>query len=231
MAIGEHGRVGPFDVPSHGRSEARPGGVRHDLQRGGPGSVFPLLHHHHDNRFVGSSPSALPFGAMSSHEGLIGLDGTFEQLPSAVSQRGAELVEHRPSGLVAAKAEIALKLQRGDSLFVPRNEEDGQEPLLQRSLRRMKNGPGGYGGLIAARRALAQPSARDVRGVCALAARTDESVRPTHLLQVRSASAVVRKLVHEFEHRGRKLHRLSSYVMENVMKSVCQDRSRAEPIG
>ncbi len=92
------------------RLEALPRGVGDYLQRGRASGVFPLLHHHHNNRFVGSSPSALPSGAMSPHEGLIGLDDAFKQLPAAVSQRGAELVEHRPGGLVAAEPEIALQL-------------------------------------------------------------------------------------------------------------------------
>ena len=112
--------------------------------------------------------------------------------------------------LVAAEAEIALELQRGDSVLVPREEEDGQEPLLQRGLRRVKEGPGCYGDLVTTGSALAQPSARNVRGVRALAARTDEPVRPTHRLQVRSASLVVRELMHEVEQRGGKLHRRSA---------------------
>jgi hypothetical protein len=50
MAIGEHGRVGPFDVPSHGRSEARPGGIRHDLQRGRDPAVCSRCSNTHDER-------------------------------------------------------------------------------------------------------------------------------------------------------------------------------------
>ncbi len=89
MAIGHHGRVRPLDAPSHGRSDALPGGVGHDLQRGGPCGVFALLDHHDDDRLVGSPPSALPARAKSPHEGLIGLDDAFEQLPGAVTQPGA----------------------------------------------------------------------------------------------------------------------------------------------
>lgn len=49
MAIGHDRRVRSFDKPSHGGSEALPGGVRHDLQRGGPCGVFALLDHHDDD--------------------------------------------------------------------------------------------------------------------------------------------------------------------------------------
>jgi hypothetical protein len=101
--------------PADGGSELLRRLIADDRQERGAGlrGAAPL-HHHRHQRLVRGSPAPLASGATPSHERLVGLHRAPEQLAGTTREAAAKLVQHHPGRLVAAQAEVPLKLEGRD---------------------------------------------------------------------------------------------------------------------
>lgn len=59
---------------------------------------------------------------------LVDFDEVFEKRSIGIDHGASQLLEHQPGGLVRAKAELRLELQRGDAVGVASDGVDGLEP-------------------------------------------------------------------------------------------------------
>src|SRR5216683_2865546 len=96
----------------------------------------------------------------------------------------AKFVKHHPGSLVTGKAELTLKQQCGHSTLVRRHQIRRPEPVGQRGLRPVKNGPGGQRDLVTALDALLASLLHQLIGSPMPASRTDEAIRPPTSRQV-----------------------------------------------
>src|SRR5438094_3964843 len=93
-------------------------------------------------------------------------------------------VKHHPGSLVTGKTELTLEQQCGYSTLIRRHQIRRPEPVAQRGLRPVKNGPGGQRDLVTAFDALLGSLLHQLIGSPMPASRTDEAVRPPTSRQV-----------------------------------------------
>ena len=122
-----------FDRTANGGAEFLSRSFGDDREEGAAGlRLAPALDRHRDHRLVRDSAPPLSAAPRASDVRLVGLDVSAQKLMRPPCESGAELVQHRPSRLGAAEAEITLELEHRDALLVARHEEDRQEPFAQR---------------------------------------------------------------------------------------------------
>ena len=149
------------------------------------------------------------------------------------SERRANLVEHRPRGLVAPETCVPLELKRRDPLLVASEKEDRPEPGEQRNPCPMEDRPCRDRALVTATAALLQPPRRDPRARLMPAIRADKTFRPAPPAQRVPAGLLIRKGCLELMQSRRKSHHgvLHSRDGEHRAGTLCQTRSRAERVG
>jgi hypothetical protein len=124
------------------------------------------LHQNHDGGFA-CSPSPIgtkvmvnvqlfsaPAG-LAADVGFVALDDTFQLAADGVLlHRCPDAVSQMPSGFVGVQAEISLKLESRDAFLVRAHGVEGLDPLPQRDMATVHDGPHGDGELPPARVAL-----------------------------------------------------------------------------
>src|SRR6266436_1983791 len=133
---------------------------------------------------------------------LIGLDDAAQRLALWVDHGPAQLGAQHPGGPVRAEAELALQLQGRDAVGVRRHQKRGPEPLGQRQLAGVHDGPGRHRGLPAAAGAfIGEGLGLQKPGAAVAAAGADEPFRPTAREQVFRTGAFRRKAALELDQR------------------------------
>lgn len=138
---------------------------------------------------------------------LVGLDPPAEQLPRIGPEGRGHLVQQQPGRAVAPDPRVALELEGGDALLVATHEEQRQEPDPQRHPGPVQDRPRRERGLVAAGRALREPTAAKLVGLPALTARAAEAPRPARPPQARPTGALDREAGLELEQGARERHR------------------------
>jgi hypothetical protein len=129
-------------------------------------------------------------GLLPANPRVINLYLPAQWLPSRTYHRTAQFVKHHPGCLVAGKTELTLQQQCGHSPFVRSHQIRRPEPVGQRSLRPVKNGPGGQRNLVPALDALLASLVHQFVGAPVSASRTDKTIRPPTSSQVLLACLV-----------------------------------------
>src|SRR5271165_6614037 len=172
------------------------------------------LHRPDDDRFASAARSAASVAALvlvpvlgeAADESFINLDDA-AQLFDIISQGDADLVAHKPSGLVGTEAHIAVELERTHSLFADQHQVNDAIPVLERLVCVFKDRAGKVREAIAlfrARVALPMPRhCRDRIDALGTAARATITFRPTARDQI--SDAVVFGLKQRVELRGGQL--------------------------
>ena len=88
------------------------------------------------------------FASSSPDERLVDLDLAVQRLALGVQHRRTQLVQHLERGLVAAQAKLALQLDRRNARRECGDQERRIEPVEQRLLRPMHDGPCGQRRLL-----------------------------------------------------------------------------------
>jgi hypothetical protein len=132
---------------------------------------------------------------LSANVGFINLDHAAKLL-NVLDQRRADLMTHEPRGFVRTKSHVALNLQRAHSLFAGEHKVDNAEPLAERLVRVLENGPRDMGEPVAGfRRALvALPRPRAVRQLVRIdgpTTRAGNAIGPAALYEVSAASFLI----------------------------------------
>src|SRR6516162_6063542 len=115
---------------------------------------------------------------------VINLHLSTQPFPNRVHHRPAKFVKHHPGSLVTGKTELTLEQQCGHSTLVRRHQICRPEPVAQRGLRPVKNGPGGQRDLVTALDALLASLLHQLIGSAMTASRTDEAIRPPTSRQI-----------------------------------------------
>ena len=110
-----------------------------------------------------------------------------QRLAGGVDHGSAQFVEHQPRRFIAAEPELALQPHRRNPPRVRRHQIRRPEPLGQRQLGVVEDGPRGQRDLVPAARALPPALVDEHIRVPAPTARTHESVRPPARSQLLSA--------------------------------------------
>ena len=116
--------------------------VLHDLREGSPTDGATLgfdlgenLDGTHDQSLVlRPTPLLRSFASSPADERLVHLNLAMQRLAVGVQHRRAQLVEHLERRLVAADAELALQLDRGDPRSERGDQEGRVEPIQERLL-------------------------------------------------------------------------------------------------
>jgi hypothetical protein len=111
----------------------------------------------HDWRFARtyaacSSPSAtfipMPVFGQAADESFIDFDDSAE-LINILHESHADLVAHKPSGVIRTEAHVAIDLQSAHAFLARKHEMDHAEPLPQRLVRVLENRSGDVGKAVA----------------------------------------------------------------------------------
>jgi hypothetical protein len=134
---------------------------------------------------------------LAADESFVNFDHTAELL-NILDQCSADFVTHEPRGFVGAKAHIAFDLQRAHSLFAGEHKVDDAEPLAERLVCILENGPRDMGepvaGLRGALVALPRPGAvRQLVRIERPTTRTSHPIGPAALYEVSAASFLIGK--------------------------------------
>lgn len=135
---------------------------------------------------------------LSTPIGIVDLDHT-TQPPVVVTllHHLQQLMLHTPRRLVR-HTEMAHELERGDAVFLLREEEHGQGSRRQRELGRGEDRPGGHRGLMVTVTTLQErPRAQPQRPCRVSAVPTDEPLRPAPALKRVSTLRFGAELPHE----------------------------------
>ena len=154
-----------------------------------------------------SSRAAATFAGLGRAEiALVGLDRASHRLgqrrPLGIDHGAADLVQPGPGRLVAAKAQLALELGRGDPALRRCHQEDRQKPAGKPGLGLLEDRAGEQRVLLAAVGALVdEPMLVGVATAAGAAlAATSETIRPAHGQQVVPALLVTTEAGHERGH-------------------------------
>ena len=123
----------------------------------------------------------------ATNPGVVDLDLAMQRLAGGVDHGSAQFVEHQPRRFIAAEPELALQPHRRNPPRVRRHQIRRPEPLGQRQLGVVEDGPRGQRDLVPAARALPPALVDEHIRVPAPTARTHESVRPPARSQILSA--------------------------------------------
>ena len=130
--------------------------VRNHAHADSTGSFTTLFDSHQDEgrpAFLElSAPSET--GLLAANPRVINLYLAAQRFSSRVHHRPAEFVKHHPGSLVTRKTELTLEKQGGYATLVRGHQIRRPEPVGQRNLRPVKNGPGGQRNLVPALGAL-----------------------------------------------------------------------------
>src|SRR3989442_12427893 len=86
----------------------------------------------------------------SPYLGFVHFDATAELIPARSHHSSAQLVQNRPSGLIAAQAQDTLQAQRAGPILLTGHLPDGSAPKPQWQMAILENGAGGHGFLVRA---------------------------------------------------------------------------------
>ncbi len=148
------------------------------------------------------APAFEPFFAAAEEE-LIDLDLIAEQRAFGRDHGAAQLLEHRPCGLVSREAELALQLLGRDAGMKRRDEVGRPEPWAQRQPGLVHHGARGDRRLPAARRADPQVTAGLLAYLAGIAGRADEALRRPRREQVRTTVLLATEPPLELQNRQR----------------------------
>src|SRR2546428_6378169 len=84
----------------------------------------------------------------SPYLGFLHFDATAELIPARSHHSSAQLVQNRPSGLIAAQAQDTLQAQRAGPILLTGHLPDGSAPKPQWQMAILENGAGGHGCLV-----------------------------------------------------------------------------------
>lgn len=150
------------------------------------------LHGHHHVSLAGRAAAPFPACFDATDEGLVDLDVAAEQVLRGAAHRGAQLVAHRPGGLIRPEPEQWLKRCGTDAVLRDGHQPGGLEPHRQRRAGVLEDRAGEYPDSLAA--ACARPaSGRQSPALLAAAVRAAEAVGPPQPVQVVQACRVVRE--------------------------------------
>src|SRR5207245_1541009 len=152
------------------------------------------------------------------HFGLVRLHHGLQQTALRRYHRPAQLVQQQPSRLVAADAELRLRLLGGDAVRMARQLVDRREPRPQRQLAAMHHRTGGHRGLpVAAATLPGERLGLELPALTDAAGRTDETLRPPLRGEVAGARRPVRKPSVELRPRHRPIGFPSAACHQNIM--------------
>ena len=109
--------------------------------------------------------------------GLVQLDSARQPVALETHHGAAQLLQHRPGGLVAGEPELALQLQRREARRVGGDEVGGGEPERQGQPGAVQDGAGRHRGLAPARPALQQIAGGQKVAAVVAARRATKAVR------------------------------------------------------
>src|SRR3989442_2054369 len=96
----------------------------------------------------------------SPYLGFVHFDATAELIPARSHHSSAQLVQNRPSGLIAAQAQDTLQAQRAGPILLTGHLPDGSAPKPQWQMAILENGAGGHRCLVTTSCAYQPPSLR-----------------------------------------------------------------------
>lgn len=117
-------------------------------------------------------------GLLAANPRFINFYLAVQRFPNCIHHCPTELVKHHPGGLVTGQTKLPLYKQGRHTALVGGHQIDGPEPMSQRGLSPVKNGPGGQRDLVTTAGALTQPSIHKFVGPPISASWADEAVGP-----------------------------------------------------
>ncbi len=139
---------------------------------------------------------------VSADEAFIDLDLLSEWRAFGVDHRPAQLVQHHPRRLIAAQAELALQLHRGQAGRRCAHQVGRPEPQVQRRARLVQHRASGQRRLPMAGRAFPQHAElAHWPGMPVPAPRAAEALRPARLEQVSRTRLAIREPALKFDDR------------------------------
>ena len=150
------------------------------------GPAASLLHGHQDEGRPPAFQLAAPVQPRlrATNPGVVNLDLAMQRLASSVDHGAAQFVEHQPRRFIAAESELPLQPHRRNTPRVRRHQIRRPEPLGQRQLGVVEDGPRGQRDLVPAPRALPPAPVDEHIRVPAPTALTHEPGRPTARCQI-----------------------------------------------
>jgi len=132
--------------------------------------------------------------------GFIHLDQASERAATRGEHAAAQFGAEQPRGLIRTESELALQLQRRDTVGMGGHQISGPEPSGERQLGVMHNGSGGNRGLPTAAATLIGPGlGLQSPGFATAAAWADKPIRPTPRDKILSASTLVAETLLELD--------------------------------
>lgn len=194
------------DIRHHEGFQGLGRGVVDDLHADPAGSLAPHFnghcHLHRGGNVASPSPSA---GFAAADLALIDLDLTGQQAPFGRDHGPAQLVEHRPRGLIATQTKLALQLERGDPGGCRGHQIRGPKPLQERGMGPVQNGARRQRGLVVAGGAFPGPACCQGPRPGAMTDRADEAIWPTAGEEIVQAGVLTDKARLELQNRSREV--------------------------
>ena len=119
-----------------------------------------------------------------TNPGIVDFDRAMQRLAGGINHGTAQFVEYQPRRFIAAKPELALQPQRRNTPRVGRHQIRRPEPLGQRQLGVVEDGPRGQRNLMPATRTLPPPPIDEHIGGPSPTASTHKPVRPATRRQI-----------------------------------------------
>ena len=195
-------RTAGLDGPLDERHEAPGADIGKCVQSDPSARPSADLHCHRDGRLRLHLAADHVF-LLAADVRVVDLDLPAKLLPIRVDRGPSQLVEHRPRGLIARKAELAFELESRYPRRQRRHEVRRAEPLHERRTRRVHDRTCGHGDLIPARLALVEATARQAEGPLAPATRAGKAIGPAALHQISSTRLLGREPRLELRQRFR----------------------------
>src|ERR1035437_45351 len=189
-------RATRFDALCNEALQTLSRGVGHAPQADATDLAPIFLCGNHDQGLAAMFPP-LPTFFLSSPVHLIHFHASSKPIPIRPHHRPPQLVQPRPSRLVAAKTQHSLEPQGTGAVLLRGHPPDRSKPHRQGLVGILKDGAGCDGYLMPARGAF-QPHLRYRPSLGVVTARTPETFRPTQSAEILSASLVGSKPPLEF---------------------------------
>lgn len=178
------------DSPLHKSCQRASRCVRYNLEAHPAGGLTTHFDRAHNQRLLQQLAAPLQACLRTAQVGFVDLDRVLERCSLGVDHGQTQLVQERPSRLVA-EPELAVQLYGRQSGGMSGHQVGGPEPHPQRQPRPMQDRARRQGGLPAARLALPQPPVRQLERSPLPASRTAKALWPPASGQVRPARVVL----------------------------------------
>ncbi len=132
-----------LDVVEQELAEHEGARVLDDLETAAPEAPPGPLDGHLDQGLSERTPTGAA-RLWSAENGLVDLDAARESVPAGADHGRPIAVQHRPSGLLGADAELALQPERRDPVLLARHVPRGREPHAERRSRPVEDRAGSH---------------------------------------------------------------------------------------